>query len=92
MSQVSLFIGILPSRGNVLQEVGNTALKALEGNLFVRLIWIASATSLNNIHLLLHFEIEITECIEMHICTHIKANPMYCSLWGDFFVFTLAQR
>ena len=63
----------------------------IEGNAFVCLIWIASSTALINIYLLLHFETETTGCIEMHRCTHIETNPIYCSFWGDIFVFTLAK-
>ena len=35
---------------------------------------------------LLYFERETTGCIERLTCINIKANPMYCSLWGDFFI------
>ena len=49
--------------------------------MFVRLIWIASDSSLTNILSLFYFEMENTACIEMHTCTHMQANPMYCYLF-----------
>ena len=60
----------LPSRGNALYT-------AFEGNMFVRLIWIASATSLINMHLLLHFETDLNYWIHRNASMHlyINANP-----------------
>ena len=55
--------------------------------MFAGLIWIASASSLINIRLLLYFETETSGFIERHTCTNIEVNPISCSLRFFFFFF-----
>ena len=64
----------------------------VEGNKFVRLIWIASGTSLINIHLLLHFETETTGCIEMHSWTKIEGNLITALFKDILFCLYLGAR